>query len=334
VKKVLVTGGGGFLGSAIARALLKRGDEVRILARGSYPELAAAGAELLRGDISDAAVCRKACEGRDTVFHVAAKIGLWGKYEDFHKANVEGTKNLLNACLELGVPRFVFSGSPSVVFESFVDCDGWDETAPYPKKFDGFYSQTKALAEEQVLLANSKSLATVSLRPHLIWGPGDNHIIWRLIEKSKAGRLKRIGALNKLVDTTYIDDCVEGHLLAAEKLPAVGGKAYFLSQGDPWPIWKFINGMLAAAGQPPAERSVPLPVAKAAASALELAWTALGRQDEPPLTRFLVSQMSTAHWFDISAAKRDLGYRPSVSIEEGMRRLKDWLAGAKAPAAA
>ena len=326
--KALVTGGGGFLGGALARALLARGAEVRILARGAYPELEAAGCETQRGDIADDAAVRRACAGRDAVFHVAARIGLWGPYEDFYRANVTGTKNVLAACQDEGVRRLIFTGSPSVVFANGVDCAGWDERAPYPERFDGHYSRTKALSEELVLAANSPSLSTVSLRPHWIWGPGDNHIIWRLAAQSKAGKLRRIAGYDKLVDTTYIDDAVASHLLAAARLevsPSIGGRAYFISQGDARPVWWFLNSLLAAAGRPPVERAIPLAAARAAAFAYETAWTLLRKEGEPPLTRFLVSQLSTAHWFDISAARRDLGYQPSVTIEEGMRRLKDWL---------
>lgn len=334
--KALVTGGGGFLGATVVRRLLARGHEVRVLARGQYPDLAKAGAECLRGDVADAAAVRRAAAGVDVVFHAAAKVGLWGRYEDYHAANVTGTKNVAAAC-EDGGARLVFTGSPSVVFDGR-DCAGADEAAPYPKRFDGHYSRTKALAEELVLSAASAGrLRAVSLRPHLVWGPGDNHIVWRLIEQSQAGKLRRVAGFDKLVDTTYIDDAAQAHLLAAERLsdtPSISGRAYFISQGDARPLWSIINGLLAAAGRPPVEREVALPVARAAACAYEAAWTLLGKTTEPPLTRFVVTNLTTAHWFDISAARRDLGYSPSVTIEEGLARLADWLKGARAPAAA
>lgn len=323
--RALVTGGGGFLGRAIVKRLLERGDEVRVLGRSPYPDLILMGAQCIKGDISDERAVQDACASVETVFHVAAKVGLWGSYGDFYRANVEGTRRLLRAAQDAGVSRLVFTGSPSVVFDGS-EVAGWDESAPYARAYDSHYSHTKAVSEEMALAANGHgNLATVSLRPHLIWGPGDNHIAPRLIAKAKAGRLRRIGRDDKLVDTTYIDDAAEAHLLAANRLlasPSIGGKAYFISSGDPRPQWSIINGILAAAGLPPVERSVPKPVAVAAAVACEAAWRLLGRDEEPPLTRFLVKNLTTAHWFDISAARRDLGYSPKVSIEEGLWRLK------------
>jgi len=325
--RALVTGGGGFLGSAIARRLRERGDEVRVFGRGSYPELEAIGIDVARGDLADADAVTSACEDRDVVFHVGAKVGLWGAYADYHAANVTGTKNVLRACGEQGIGKLVFTGSPSVVFDGR-DVEGWDESAPYPKTFDSHYSRTKAQAEEMVLAANHDKLATVSLRPHLVWGPGDRHLLPRVVAKARAGRLFRIGDDNKLIDTIYVDDAVEAHLLAAVQLSPlseIAGNAYFLSADDPRPAWDLIDKMLAAAGLPPVSKSVPLGLATAAARACEASWRLLRVPGEPPLTRFLVSQLTTAHWFDISAAKRDLGWRPRVSIEEGMERLAHWV---------
>lgn len=324
--RALVTGGGGFLGGGIARRLVQEGWSVRSFSRGRYPELEKLGVDCVQGDLADAEAVLRAAQGRDVVFHAAAKVGLWGKPADFERINVEGTRNILTACRKAGIGRLVFTGSPSVVFNGR-DVEGWDESAPYPRRFDSEYSRTKALAEQLVLKANDATLATVSLRPHLVWGPGDNHIVPRIVSRGRAGKLRRIGAHDKLVDTTYIDDAVEAHWLAARRLApgsAVAGKAYFISQGEPWPLWEVINGILEAAGLPPVNRSVPRPLAYAAAAALETACRLASAENEPPLTRFLVSQLSTAHWFDISAARRDLGYEPRVGIEEGMRRLKAW----------
>lgn len=323
--KALVTGGGGFLGGAIVRRLVETGAQnVRSLSRGRYPDLLKLGVECVEGDLADEIAVSKACAGCDTVFHVAGKVGLWGRYEDYRLANVEGTRHVIKACRDQGVRRLVFTGSPSVVFDGG-DVDGWDESAPYPKTFDSYYSQTKATAEDMVLSANGPDLSTVSLRPHLVWGPGDRHIAPRMIAKARAGELRRIGDFNKKVDITYIDDAVEAHLLAAQRLDgrsAVAGHAFFLSQGDPRPLWDIINAILATAGLPPVTQSVPLRTARAAAWAYEGLFRFFGIQDEPRLTRFLVTQLTTAHWFDIGAARRDLGYRPRVSFEEGLSRLK------------
>ncbi len=327
--KALVTGGGGFLGGAIVRLLLSKGAAVRVLARGDYPELKALGVECVRGSVADPAAAAAACAGRDTVFHVAAKVGMWGPYGDFYRDNVTGTETLLKAAKAAGAAKFVFTSTPSVVYPAGgSEVEGWDESAPYPAKSESNYAATKALAERAALAANDERFSTVALRPHLVWGPGRDHMVSTMISRGRAGKLRRIGAYNKLIDTTYIDDAAAAHWLAAERLSpgaACAGKAYFISQGDPRPNWDIVNMILAAAGAPPVARSVPYPAARAAASVLETAWRLAGAGSEPPLTRFVLRQLTTAHWFDISAARRDLGYEPAVTIEEGMRRLSDWL---------
>ena len=326
--RVLVTGGAGFVGGAVARALRARGHQVRSFSRGPHPELAAAGIEAFAGDLGDFDAVRAACRGHEAVVHCAAKVGIWGAFEDFYRVNVAGTANVVKACQDLSIPRLVFTSSPSVVFTG-QDVEGWDESARYPVTFDSDYSRTKAMAEETVLASNTASLATVALRPHLVWGPGEDVLVRRIVERARAGSLRRIGTLNKRVDTTYIDDAAEAHVLALERLAPGGppaGKAYFISQGDPRPVWDIVNGILRAAGLPPVQRSIPPVAAWAAAWALETFHGACGRGEEPRLTRFLVRQLSTAHWFDISAARRDLGYEPRVTIEAGLERLRDWFA--------
>ncbi len=327
--KALVTGGGGFLGGALVRLLLAKGAEVRVLARGSYPELKALGVDCVRGSVADEDAAARACLGRDTIFHAAAKVGMWGRYEDFYNANVLGTANLLAAAKAAGAARFVFTSTPSVVYPAGGgDVNGWDESAPYPKKSDSYYAETKARAERLVLKANSTRFSTVSLRPHLVWGPGRDHMIATIIARGRAGRLKRIGGFNKLIDVTYIDDAANAHWLAAQKLcpgAACAGKAYFISQGDPRPNWDVVNLILAAAGVPPVVKTLPYPAARAAAAVMEAAWRLARIKTEPPLTTFVLQQLTTAHWFNISAARRDLGYAPEVTIEEGLRRLAAWL---------
>ncbi len=325
--KALVTGGGGFLGLAIVRALRARGDAVRTLSRQEHPALRELGAEHVRGDVADAAAVSAVARGCDIVFHVAAKAGLAGPYEEYHRANVVGTENVLAACREHGIRRLVHTSSPSVVFNGR-DMEGVDESVPYPTHFEAHYPHTKALAEQRVLAANSPTLATAALRPHLIWGPGDNHLLPRLIARAKAGQLRRIGTRPKRVDTVFIENAAEAHLLAADALApssACAGRAYFISNGEPIELWEMVNRMLAVAGLPPVTRSVPVPVAMALAWGLENFALLTGSQREPRLTRFVVREMSTAHWFDISAAKRDFGYVPRVSTEEGLRRMAEHL---------
>jgi nucleoside-diphosphate-sugar epimerase len=330
----LVTGGGGFLGGAIVRLLRARGDSVRSLARGDYPWLRELGVEAIQGDVADPTIVARAAEGCDVVFHVAAKAGIWGPYADYYQCNVEGTRNVINACRAQRVPRLVHTSSPSVVFNGR-DMEGVDESVPYPSHFLSPYPATKAEAERFVLSTNGAALSTVALRPHLIWGPGDNHLIPRIIARAKAGRLRRIGRGPNLVDTTYIDDAAEAHLQAADHLgpgTAVAGKAYFLSQGEPVPLWDLVNGILRAAGVAPVTRTVSPQVALLAGALLEGVYRIFGRSSEPPMTRFLAHQLSTAHWFNIDAARRDFGYTPRVSIAEGLRRLADSFANAPAKA--
>lgn len=327
--RALVTGGGGFLGSAIVRLLVERGDTVRSFSRGEYPELARLGVEQIQGDLSDREAVLRAAAGCDIVFHVAAKAGIWGNYAEYHRANVTGTENVLAACRHHNIGRLVYTGSPSVVFDGR-DVEGGDETLPYPTHFEAHYPKTKALAEQQVLAANSPALATVSLRPHLIWGPGDNHLVPRIVAKARAGKLRRIGNSPCLVDTVYVDNAAHAHLLAADRLVfggEVAGKAYFITNGEPIPLWEMVNRILAAAGLPPLTRSVPPKVAYAAGVVCEGLWSLLHLAGEPPMTRFVARELATAHWFDISAARRDLGYAPQISIDEGLKRLKVWLAG-------
>lgn len=324
--RALVTGGAGFLGRAIVKLLLAKGVSVRSLSRGEYPDLVKSGVECIRGDLNDREAVALACDGCDTVFHVAAKVGMCGSYHDFFDTNVNGTANLLAAAQAAGVSRFIFTSSPSVIFAGG-DVEGWDETAPYPEHFDSYYAKTKALAEQLALAANTPQFSTVSLRPHLIWGPGHDHLISEIVSRGRAGKLRRIGNFNKLVDTTYIDDAAMAHWLAAEKLSpdaACAGQAYFISQGDPRPNWDIINMILAAAGIEPATKSIPYWLACAGAAAIETPWRLAGVKSEPPLSRFVVQQLTTAHWFNISAAQRDLGYVPVMTIEQGMKHLEEW----------
>jgi nucleoside-diphosphate-sugar epimerase len=327
--KALVTGGGGFLGGAIVRRLVERGDSVRSLARHDYAWQRDLGVESVRGDLLDPTAVNRAAADCDVVFHVAAKTGIWGSFRDYFAANVEGTKNVVAACRAGGVPRLVYTSSPSVVFDGR-DMEGVNESVPYAVHYEAAYPATKAQAERLALAGNGSDLAVVALRPHLIWGPGDTSLLPRIIARARAGRLRRIGRSPKLVDSTYIDDAVSAHLLAADRLGTgspVSGGAYFISQGEPLPLWELINGILAVAGLPPVTRTVPFWTAFFAAGLSEAFHRVIRIDSEPPLTRFIVRELATAHWFDITAARRDLGYAPSVTIDEGLRRLGQWLQG-------
>jgi nucleoside-diphosphate-sugar epimerase len=258
------------------------------------------------------------------VFHVAAKAGIWGRYDDYHRANVTGTANVIAACRQHGIRRLVYTSSPSVVFDGR-DMEGVDESVPYPRYYDAHYPRTKALAEQCILRANGAELATVALRPHLIWGPGDTNLIPRLLARARAGRLRRIGKTPKLIDHVYIDNAAAAHILAADRLAPgslIAGKVYFITQGEPVPLWDLVNRILGAAGLAPVTRTVPVWVAHLAGWALESVYGWIGRLEEPPITRFLARELATAHWFNIHAAQRDLGYEPRVSLAEGLRRLQ------------
>ncbi|MEI8198220.1 MAG: NAD-dependent epimerase/dehydratase family protein [Phycisphaerae bacterium] len=328
----LITGAGGFLGSVITRSIHGRntvGDKIRTFQRGDYPALADPDIQIIRGDLTDLPALIQATRGIDIVFHVAAKAGVWGSYRDYYQANVLGTQNVIAACRHSGVRGLVFTSSPSVVFDG-TDENGITESVPYPKHYLAYYPQTKALAERAVLAANAPGLRTVALRPHLIWGPNDPHLIPRILARARAGRLRLIGQQDKLVDSTYIDNAAHAHLIAADQLatnshPACVGKAYFISNGEPLTMADLIGRILAAAGLPSTLPRIPARLAYLTGAALELTHTLLRLKHEPLLTRFVARQLSTAHWFDLSAARRDLGYHPLVTVDEGLRRLAESL---------
>ncbi len=328
--KALVTGGGGFLGGAVVRALRGRGADVRSFSRGTYPALDDLGVEQLRGDLGDASAVCAAAADRDVVFHVAGKVGAWGPYEEYRRVNVDGADHVVEACRAQGVRALVFTSSPSVVFDGS-DFEGGDEAAPYPARFHAPYPRSKAEAERRILEADEPGgLRTLALRPHLILGEGDESLTPRILGRHDAGRLRRLSGPPKKVDITWVEDAARAHLLAADDLLGAacgGGKPYFISSGDPLPIAEVIDRILAAAGRPALRRQVHPRVAWLAASVLEAAWRILGRDDEPPLTRWVVQEMASAHWFDLSAAHRDLGYRPEVSHAEGFAAMHRWLTG-------
>lgn len=332
----LVTGPGGFLGRYIAQQLLARGDAVRGLARGEYPELVTAGVEMVRGDLADRAAVIEACRGVDCVFHVASKVGVWGKWFDYFQSNVQGTLNILGACRELGVERLVFTSSPSVTFDG-CDQENVDETAPYPAEWLAHYPHSKAVAEDLALtlngepIAGDKRLLTCSLRPHLVWGPRDHHLTARLIQRARAGQLRRVGEGANLVDVTYVENAAEAHLQAADALVAPdappAGRAYFISQGEPVNCWHWVDEVLGLVDLPPVKRSISAKRAWRIGRALETLHWATRNWNEPRMTRFVARQLATHHYFDISAARRDFGYEPRVSTAEGMARLGEWLRG-------
>ncbi len=330
--RALVTGGGGFLGRYIVEQLLARGERVRVFTRGDYPELTALGVELIRGDLRDHDAVIAACHGVDVVYHVAAKAGLWGPWDDFYQVNVAGTDHVIAACRAKGVPKLVYTSSPSVIFDGS-DQEGVDERVPYPDHYESPYPETKALAEQLVIAANREGLWTTSLRPHLVFGPRDNHLLPSLIERARQGRVPQVGDGTNRVDLTYVEDAARAHLLAADALgpdSPVAGSVYFISQDDPVVLWSWISEFLALLDLPPIRLKVSLGLARGAGAAMAGLYRALRLRGEPPLTPFLASELAQSHYYDISAAKRDFGYRPLTTMAEATERTLQWIRDAGA----
>lgn len=321
--KILVTGGGGFLGGAICRQLLARGDEVTAYQRSADAGLEELGVKVIRGSITDLKTLSAAARGIEAIIHTAAKAGQWGAWDDYFQPNVTGTGNVITVCRDNRIHKLVFTSSPSVTHADG-DVEGADESLPYAEHYHAHYPATKALAEQMVMAANCPELYTVSLRPHLIWGPGDNHLLPSLLERAKSGKLRLPGP-EKLIDTVYIDNAAKAHLLALDRLQSapqtVGGKTYFISNDEPMSQREIIGGLLKAAGLEVDIQAIPPRIAIAAGMLLENTWKLLKLKSEPPITRWAAEHLSTAHWYDISAAKRDLGYTVEISIDDGLRIL-------------
>ncbi len=324
--KALVTGGGGFLGSAIVRLLRGRGDDVVVVARGDYPDLRALGVSLVRADITDLGGLTEAATGCDVAFHAAAKAGVWGSFESYHKPNVVGTEMLIAACLATRVKKLVFTGSPSVVFDG-TDQPNGTSALPYAHPPSSHYSATKATAERLVLKANSRQLATISLRPHLIYGPGDPHLVPRVIDRASKGRLALVGDGSNRVSLTFIENAAAAHLQAGDGLSfsaARAGRAYFINDPEPVVFGQWLSTLVERLGLPPIKRHLSIAAAVRIGGALEFVWNALRLGGEPPLTRSVARNLGLTHTYSISEAVRDFGYRPPVSAVDGFERTVEW----------
>jgi nucleoside-diphosphate-sugar epimerase len=316
--KALVTGGGGFLGSRLAHALVARGDAVASYSRGAYPDLEAKGVRCVRGDLADRDALRRAIRGSDVVFHVAAKAGIFGDPREFWRTNVEGTRNVLAACLAAKVRRLVFTSSPSVCFDGKDHVNAGNDL-PHARSFLAAYPRTKAQAEAIVLRANgSDGLATCVLRPHLIVGPGDPHLLPRLVARARAGKLAIVGDGRNEVSLTGIENAVGAHVAAADRLAPDAphaGRAYFVAQKESVVLWTWIGDLLERLGIPRPKRRVPLAVAYSAGALLETLWRVRGLSGEPPMTRFLALELARSHSYDMGPAERDFGYVERVSMQ-------------------
>jgi len=324
--KVLVTGGGGFLGSVVIEKLIASGHEVTSFSRSEHPRVRELGAGFLPGDLRNEIDVGEALKGMEAVVHTAAKVGYWGNYDDFYDVNVNGTKNIVKACRNNGVKDLIFTSSPSVIFNG-KDMKGPNESVPYPSKYDSSYSKTKAIAERYLLSSNDTVLRTISLRPHLIWGPGDTHIIPGIIERAKNGKMVRIGKCKNIADMTFVNNAADAHVLALEALeknPEATGRPYFITNGEPRNVWDFIDDILLQAGLDPIKRKLPAGPVMAAGAFMEFYHKIFRKEKAPSLSLFLIKELTTSHWYDISAAKKELGYEPKVSMDEGLKRLKEW----------
>ncbi len=329
-ERALVTGGGGFLGGALIERLLARGVTVTSFARGAYPALAARGVRVVSGDLADREAVRRAAADQDVIFHVAAKAGVWGPREEYERANVLGTQHVVRAAEANGVRVLVHTSSPSVVFDGHSHRHAGPDL-PYPRRFLAAYPETKARAEALVLAehgaptAGGTRLSVVALRPHLVFGPGDPHLVPRLIARADAGALRIVGDGQNEVSLTYVDNAAEAHLAAADALfagdPAgAGGRAFFVANTEPVRLWDWIDGVLTATGRAPVTRRVPAGLAYAAGAVLETAHRALRRGGEPRMTRFVARQLATTHTYDLAPFMQATGYRERIGMAEATAR--------------
>jgi nucleoside-diphosphate-sugar epimerase len=317
---VLVTGASGLLGGAVARVLVGRGEDVRTLQR--RPS-GVAGASDVAGSVTDPDAVRRAVEGVDAVVHLAARVSLAGPREEFDAVNIGGTTTVLDAAERAGVRRFVQVSSPSVAHAG-ASLVGVGAEPADPTHARGDYARTKAAAELLALDRDrgaSGGIAVVAVRPHLVWGPGDTQLVERVLDRAARGRLPLLDRGAALIDTTYVDNAADGIVAALDRAEAVHGRAYVLTNGEPRTVADLLTGICEAGGvRPPAWR-VPARLARTAGGVVEAVWRLRPGTDEPPMTRFLAEQLSTAHWFDQRATREDLRWRPAVSVDEGFERL-------------
>ena len=322
---VFITGASGFIGGQIAERLISEGRRVRVLTRRPSTELEKFGVEVIVGDLESPGALYRGCDGAVTVFHVAGRVGVWGPAEDFYRVNVEGTRNVIAACHTAGVKRLIYTSSPSVIYNGN-DFAGVDESAPLCTAAPCAYPSSKAAAEKLISEAHSDELATVSLRPHLVWGLGDKNIVPRLLALAAMGKLKIVGSGQNKVDITHITNVVDAHLLAEQALVNVaGGKAYFITNGEPVVLWDWVNQLLRGLGRPELTKRVSLKSAHRIGGIMETLWRVLPLSGEPPMTRFVAKELATDHWFDIAAARRDLGYNPRITMAAGTAELIEHL---------
>jgi len=324
-KTALVTGGGGFVGKAVVKQLLSHDIDVRVIGRNRYPDIEELGVTGYIGDLGDIESVTRAAKGVDVVFHVAALAGIWGPWDNYYRTNVVGTENVVRACKVNNVAALVYTSTPSVVFDR-KDILCGDETLAYPTTFLCSYAKSKVMAENSVL--QNTSTPSCALRPHLIWGPNDPHLLPRLLAAGRRKQLKIVGNGDNLVDISYIDNVAHAHLLAAGNLTSeatAAGQAYFVSQGEPVNLWNWINDLFELMKVERITKKVPYKTAYRIGASLEFIYKMTRQQNEPKMSRFLADQLAKSHYFSCDKALHDLGYAPIVSTQEGLLRTVQWL---------
>ena len=321
--RVLVTGASGMLGAGVAKALAARGDSVTVLQR----RPSGLGLPEVLADVADSAVVQRALTGQDAVIHLAAKVNVVGPEREFQRVNVEGTRAVIDGCRQTGVQRLVYVSTPSVAHSGHA-LVGVGPAPAEPAAARGPYARTKAVAEHMALAADTNGLAVVALRPHLVFGPGDAQLIARLVDRARRSRLPVIGSGAALIDTTYVSNAVDAFVAALDRCEQVHGQALVVTNGEPRPIAELLGAICDATGVPQPTRRVSPGLAKSAGSAAQLAWAIHDhfwpdhRVEDPPITRFVVEQMSTAHWFDQRQTRRLLHWEPRISLDAGLEELR------------
>jgi nucleoside-diphosphate-sugar epimerase len=320
-KTTFVTGGSGFIGGRLIERLVGEGGTVRALARSdaAAAKVEALGAEAFRGDLDDPASIAAAAAGAEVAFHLAAKVGDWGPWEEFERGNVDGTHNVLAACAEAGIDRFVHCGTEAALMdgEPLVEID---ESAPLRPDSPAPYSATKARAEQAVRAASREGFETVVLRPRFVWGKGDTTLLPTMVEAIESGKFAWVGGGRNLTSTTHVDNVVEGLLLAARK--GRPGEAYFVTDGESTTLREFITAMVASQGVEVPDKSVPGWVAGPLATLSEAAWKVLPLKGGPPMTRFRAWFLTQECTINITKAREELGYAPVISREQGLAELR------------
>ncbi|MDQ0261154.1 NAD(P)-dependent oxidoreductase [Sinomonas atrocyanea] len=317
--RILATGASGLLGREVVRLLVRRGHAVTTFQR---RPAGISGATDVRGSVTDEAAVRAAVQGAEAVIHLAAKVSFTGRAAEFDEVNVEGTRRLLRLARAAGVRDLVFVSSPSVA-NSGAAIAGLGAEPADPARAHGEYSRTKAEAELLALAADAPGFRVAAVRPHIVWGPGDTQLVERVLQRAGRRRLPLLDAGAALIDTTYVDNAASAIVAALDRMDHVHGRAVVVSNGEPRPVGELLAGICAAGGVPAPSWAVPGAVARAAGAVVERLWTWAGRKEEPPMTRFLAEQLSTAHWYDQRETRELLDWTPSVSLDEGLARLAE-----------